>query len=262
MTQVDPSKMSATAPPLFHIDQLPVFDTDPEVKNGHRFVGLNSRDSRSRPFHLLRTTLSKRLKEKNYRLVGITSATPAAGKSFLSMNLAASLARVVEPPVFLVDLDLRRASLASDIGMEVNRGIHDFLAGEEQDLASIAVQISDSNVVLMPTKKVSSNTAEMMAGPHFDTLIEKLRNQTGESTIFFDLPPAFANDDTMLILEKLDSYVIVVDSGKTNRRQIEEMLRVLDPVPCAGTILNRYSGGFGDRYGYGYGASSYDKYYE
>lgn len=262
MSQVDPPRMSETASPLFRLDQLPVFDADPEVKRGHRFVGLNSRDSRSRPFHLLRTTLSKRLKEKEYRLVGITSATPAAGKSFLSMNLAASLARVVEPPVFLVDLDLRRASLAADIGMDVDRGINDFLTGEEQDLASIAIQISDSNVVLLPTRQVSSNTAEMVAGPKFENLIEILRNQTGKSTVFFDLPPAFANDDTMLILEKLDSYVVVVDSGKTNRRQVQEMLRVLDPVPCAGTILNRYIGGFGDRYGYGYGSSSYNKYYE
>ncbi|MEH6757973.1 MAG: CpsD/CapB family tyrosine-protein kinase [Parasphingorhabdus sp.] len=260
MSQADLTKMSEKA--AIRVDELPIFAPDLDAVHEYQFIGLNNRDSRSRPFHLLRTTLSKRLKEKNYRLVGITSATPAAGKSFLSMNLAASLAQVVDDPVFLVDLDLRRASLARDIGLDVNRGISDFLTGDVSDLPSIAIRIEGSNLTLFPTKRVSNNTAELVSGTNFDHLINSLREQTGQSIILFDLPPAFANDDTMLILEKLDSYIMVVDSGETNRRQVQDMLVMLDPVPCAGTILNRYRGGFGDSYGYGYGASSYTKYYD
>ena len=126
----------------------------------------------------------------------------------------------------------------------------------------MGIRIEGSKLTMFPTKRVSNNTAELVSGKNFDNLIESLRNQTGQSIILFDLPPAFANDDTMLILEKLDSYIMVVDSGKTNRRQVQEMLAMLNPVPCAGTILNRYRGGFGDSYGYGYGASSYKKYYD
>lgn len=260
MSQVDANNIPDKI--QFDVDGLPVFVPDIDALHEHQFVGFNSRDSRSRPFHLLRTTLSKNLKEKNYRLVGITSATPAAGKSFLSINLAASLAQVADDPVFLVDLDLRRASLAKDIGLVVDRGISDFLTGDVLDLASMGIRIQGSDMALLPTKRVSNNTAELVSGTNFDNLIHSLRDQTGKSIILFDLPPAFANDDTMLILEKLDSYIMVVDSGKTNRRQVQEMLSMLNPVPCAGTILNRYRGGFGDSYGYGYSASSYKKYYD
>ncbi|WP_339693398.1 CpsD/CapB family tyrosine-protein kinase [uncultured Parasphingorhabdus sp.] len=260
MSQTDTPQMLPKT--QLQVEELPVFVPDLDAMHEYQFVGLNNRDSRSRPFHLLRTTLSKSLKEKNYRLVGITSATPAAGKSFLSMNLAASLAQVADDPVFLVDLDLRRASLAKDIGLVVDRGISDFLNGDVSDLSSIGVRIEGSELTLFPTKRVSNNTAELVSGTNFDYLIDSLRSQTGQSIILFDLPPAFANDDTMLILEKLDSYIMVVDSGKTNRRQVQEMLSILNPVPCAGTILNRYRGGFGDSYGYGYSASSYKKYYD
>lgn len=260
MSEANLPKNSDKAP--LCIDELPVFSPDSAAIPDHRLIGLNSRDSRSRAFNLLRTTLSKRLKEKNYRLVGITSATPSAGKSFLSMNLAVSLARVADEPVFLVDLDMRRASLARDIGMDVDRGISDFLTGEVSDLASIGVNIEGVKLTLFPTKHISSNTAELVAGANFDHLIDLLRQQTEESIVLFDLPPAFANDDTMLILEKLDSYIMVVDSGKTNRRQVQEMLDILHPVPCAGTILNRYHGGLADSYGYGYGESAYAKYYD
>src|SRR3546814_11034631 len=71
---------------------------------------------------LLRTSFAKRTKEDGHRLIGITSATPAAGKSFLSMNLDSSLARVVDEPVFLVDHDIWRSSLADDIGLVPERG--------------------------------------------------------------------------------------------------------------------------------------------
>ncbi|MGB5078346.1 MAG: CpsD/CapB family tyrosine-protein kinase [Sphingorhabdus sp.] len=244
------------------LDMLPIFSPADTAIKEHLIVGLDNRDSRSRPFNLLRTTLAKRLKEKSYRLVGITSATPSAGKSFLSMNLAASLSRVSDDPVVLVDLDLRRASLAEEIGMEVDLGVSDYLKGEVSDLSSIGKRIEGAELMLFPTKRVSNNTAELVTGPGFDHFISQLRDQTGQSIVLFDLPPAFANDDTMLILERLDAYVMVVDSGKTNRRQVQEVLAMLEPVPCAGTILNRYNGGFADNYGYGYGSSAYAKYYD
>ena len=241
---------------------LPVFTPDNNVLTEQLIVGLDSRDSRSRAFNLLRTTLAKRMKETGHRLVGITSATPSAGKSFLSMNLAASLSKVSEDFVVLVDLDLRRASIAEGVGMQVKRGVSDFLAGEVSDLASIGSRINDSQLVLFPTKQVAKKTAELLSGPIFEKLIADLRQNTGDSVVFFDLPPAFANDDAMLILEQLDAYVMVVDSGKTNAKQVQDVLAMLNPVPCIGTVLNRYNGGFADDYGYGYGSSAYAKYYD
>ena len=253
---------SITGQSPMKIESLPVFAPDTGVLSDHLIVGLDSRDSRSRAFNLLRTTLAKRMKEKGHRLVGITSATPAAGKSFLSLNLAASLSRVSEEDVILVDLDLRRASIADGIGMQVKRGVSNFLDGEVSNLSLIGSRVQDTQLVLFPTKQVAKNTAELLTGPNFEKFISDLRRDTGDSVIFFDLPPAFANDDAMLILSQLDAYVMIIDSGKTNAKQVQEVLAMLHPVPCIGTVLNRYNGGFADNYGYGYGSSAYAKYYD
>jgi len=253
---------SITAQLPMKLVNLPVFTPDSIVLSEHLIVGLDSRDSRSRAFNLLRTTLAKRIKEKGHRLVGITSATPSAGKSFLSMNLAASLSKVSEDFVVLVDLDLRRASIAEGIGMQVKRGVSDFLTGEASDLTSIGSRIDDTQLIIFPTKRVAKNTAELLSGPIFEQFVADLRQDTGDAIVFFDLPPAFANDDAMLILEQLDAYVMVVDSGKTNAKQVQDVLAMLNPVPCIGTVHNRYNGGFADNYGYGYGASAYAKYYD
>jgi Mrp family chromosome partitioning ATPase len=146
--------------------------------------------------------------------------------------------------------------------MQVKRGISDFLTGEVSNLSLIGSRIEDTQLVLFPTRRVAKHTAELLSGPNFEKLIADLRQDTGNAFIFFDLPPAFANDDAMLILEQLDAYVMVVDSGKTNTKQVQEVLAMLDPVPCIGTVLNRYNGGLADNYGYGYGSSAYAKYYD
>ena len=68
----------------------------------------------------------------------------------------------------------------------------------------------------------------------------------------------------MLIMKELDGYILVAESGVSTKRQIREVIRLLEPAPCFGTILNRYQGGFADSYGYGYGygSSNYAGYYE
>jgi len=244
------------------LGNLPVFAPEKSSINTQKLVGFDSHDIRARPFNLLRTSLAKKLKENSLRLVGTTSATPAAGKSYLSLNLASSLARVTEQPVFLVDLDLRRASLAEEIGLETEHGIESFLEGEISDLTLVGHRIEGTQLGLFPTVRRQRNTAELLASERFAQMIDIFRDKSEASIVLFDLPPAFANDDAMISLEHLDGYLLVVDSGRTTRKHVQDVLAMLHPTPCVGSILNRYNGGFADSYGYGYGNANYGKYYE
>lgn len=227
----------------------------------HHIVGFNSRDKRGRAFTLLRTRLAKQLSQSAYRLVGITSPSPASGKSFLSLNVAAALARVVGRPVALVDLDLRRGSIAEELGISVEAGVTDFLEGAAVSLYEIGQTIEGTNLSVFPTRKAVGSSAELLASHRFDDLVDQFRQHAQEPLVIFDMPPVFAGDDTMLSMQGLDCYVLVVDSGKTTRRQLEEAVAMLQPAPCVGTVLNRFRGGIYDTYGYGPGRSAYDKYY-
>lgn len=240
---------------------LPVVAPDGDTLIHHNIVGFNSRDSRARPFNLLRTRFAKQISNQGLRLIGITSATPSAGKSFLSLNLAASLARVSETPVFLVDLDLRRGSVAEELGVEVETGVSDFLEGKVDSLGKVGWRIDDTKLAIFPTNPVTTNSAELVAGERFDEMMDQLRHRSSDAIILFDMPPAFASDDAMLSLQGMDGYVLIVDSGVTSRRQVRDTMVMLEPTPCVGTILNRYRGGISDSYGYGYGYSAYSRYY-
>lgn len=225
-------------------------------------ICFNNRAIEARAFNLLRTSLSKRLKAAGHRVIGVTSAAPDAGKSFLTINLGAALAHVSDGPIFLVDLDLRRASLAPSIGLEPATAVNDYLAGETTDIINAGVRVQDTPLVVFPASRARKPPAELLTGERLGAMFSALRALSEKATVLVDLPPVFADDDAMLIAEHLDAYLLVVDAGRTTKKQVKEALAMMQPISCIGTVLNRYQGGLMDPYGYGYGYGSYAQYYK
>jgi len=257
MADADPS--SRTAPPSLDLARLKTTALNREHLAEHKIVGSNSRDSRSRAFNLLRTRLTNVFSGHGPHLVGLTSATPGAGKSFLSVNLAMSLAKVAEELVILVDLDLRRGSVAAELGLEVTHGGVSGLLQGQATLQQIAVRVDGSPLAVLPTDIVTQESAELLVGERFAGMMAALRGQAPSTIVLFDLPPVFANDDAMLSIGSLDGYILVVDSTETSKAHVKEAMSMLDPAKCLGTVLNRYNGAIFDKYGYA--SEDYGKYY-
>lgn len=228
----------------------------PEI--GPKLVGFESKDARSRPFNLLRAQLIKKLAESGGRLIGITSPAPNAGKSFVASNLAASMSQLSNRRTVLVDLDLRRATIADIFGLEGPEGMTEYLLGDELTLSQIGRRIGTSNLVVYPTFPAQVNSAELMVGDRLLDLVARARALGDDAIVIVDLPPVFANDDAMLVAEHLDGILLVVEQGVTTKKQLQSAMQLLHPTPILGTIFNRFTGGSGDPYGYG---GKYDGYY-
>jgi protein-tyrosine kinase len=229
----------------------------------HGVYGFNSRDRRSRPFNLLRSQVSKIMQANGWRTLGITSATPQVGKSFIAANLAASLSRVPTSHTLLFDLDLRRGSIARTFDINPGAGIEAFLAGQVDTLADAAHEVEGGQLTIFPSFLSEESSAELLSGARMQTLVEAMKQLPENVVCVCDLPPAFANDDAAIALRSIDAYLFVVEEGRTTARQVRDAMSLLAPAPCIGTVLNNYNGGLGsDDYGFGYGSQrGYDAYY-
>ncbi|MHA6723759.1 CpsD/CapB family tyrosine-protein kinase [Sphingomonas sp. RS2018] len=246
--------MAQSAPPLITPSTaVRSLEMSKRELDERRIVGFHSRDARSRPYHLLRTQIAKIMARNNWRMIGVTSATPAAGKTFTSVNLAAAIAPTAQSTVVLCDLDLRRGSIAEMMHIVPEPGLTDYLEERIDDPLDTALRVNDTQLVVIPTIASGKSSSELIASPRFGSLMAGMRAMAPDTRIVCDLPPVFASDDTMLCMQYLDAYLLVVDHGISTASQVEEAVRLLDPVPCIGTVLNRYKGGFADPYGYGYG---------
>ena len=230
----------------------------------HRGVfGFNSRDRRSRSFNLLRAQVIKLMNARGWKRLGITSATPAVGKTFIASNLSASLSRVPDRRTLLFDLDLRRGSVAQQYDMHEQLGIEAYLADDLDTLALVGRAVAGSGLIVYPSYPVSVSSAELLAGSRMRGLIDAMGRLPDDCLCICDLPPAFANDDAAIVLGQIDAFLLVVEEGKTTARQVRDAIKLLAPAPCLGTVLNRYNGTIGgDDYGFGYwNRSGYDAYY-
>lgn len=225
--------------------------------------GFNSRDRRSRPFNLLRSQVLKIARTNNWRIIGVTSATPDVGKSFIASNLAASMSRIPDQQTLLFDLDLRRSSIAKRFGLEEGAGIGDYLGGNIDSLDSVGRKVEGTNLTVFPAYSAVRHSAEVLASNRMKRLVEAMRGLGDHCVCICDLPPAFANDDASIVLEQIDAYLLVVEEGKTTKRHVTDAIELLKPAPCLGTVLNRYHGSIGgDDYGFGYWSQRYyDSYY-
>lgn len=253
------ASVAATGPLAGPVEEVQLINV---VQRG--VFGFNSRDQRSRPFNLLRSQIVKQMKVNGWKRLGITSATPAVGKTFIASNLSASLSRVPEQRTLLFDLDLRRGSVGTQYDLKDQPGIESYLAGDIDTLAPVGRAIAGSNLVIYPSFPLTDrSSAELLAGARMRTLIDAMGDLPDDCLCICDLPPAFANDDASIVLEQIDAYLLVVEEGKTTARQVRDAIKVLAPAPCIGTVLNRYNGVIGgDNYGFGYWSQGkYDAYY-
>ena len=216
--------------------------------------GFDSRDIRSRPFNLLRSRILKLNRAHGWRIFGVVSATPGVGKSFVASNMAAALSRTPSLTTYLMDLDLRRGSIAENFRFQPEMGIRAYLEEEENSFGLCVPE--GERLLIVPTDASRSHSAELLATERMEQLVQAVRGLPKETIVICDLPPVFANDDAAIVASKLDAYLLVVEDGRSTKKQIRDSIKVLSPAPCAGVVLNRYHGGVvSDSYGYSYGAT-------
>lgn len=249
---------SLELPPVASLETITVETGDDAP---HNLVGLLSGDIRSRPFGLLRGQVLKEAGRLNARLIGVTSAAPGAGKTFVSSNLAAALGRISGQQVYLLDLDLRRPAIAERFGLVVEKGMEAYFDGSTDDLAALGRRVEGTGLGVFATRRLDPYPGELLGGERLDDLIAAMRRLPSTAIVICDLPPAFVGDDALTVIGKLDAYIHVVDEGITPKRQAEELRSMMKPATCLGVVLNRYNGRWNDSYGYA-SARQYARYYD
>ena len=221
--------------------------------------GFDSRNASSRSFNLIRSKLVALQRERGWRMLGVVSATPNVGKSFISANLAAAMSRDPRFQTYLLDLDLRRGTIRHIFDTSPESSLVDYLEGSVPSDILHGFVPKGQDLIIIPSAAGEVHSAELLAGERATALFRAMRNSDERNYFICDLPPVFANDDASIIMESLDGYVIVAQDGKTTAREVEAAADMLGHERLAGVVLNKYRGGLVSE---GYGIEErYAQYY-
>jgi protein-tyrosine kinase len=186
----------------------------------------------------LRSKVLHGLAQKGWKRIAVTSPTHGCGKSFVATNLALSLARRPASRTALLDLDLRRPSLASLLGLAEAPELADFLTGE-QPLEAIFRRFGKTLALGLNSAPVEM-AAEMLHGPDAAISLSAMVEQLDPEVAIFDMPPALGTDDLLAIAPSVDAVLLVVDGTKTTPAEVRACERLFEGrIPLLGVVLNR-----------------------
>lgn len=241
---------------LFHKKVTPLTETKVVVKEG-------SRDVVNEAFRVLRTNLEFVSGENGKgQVILMTSFNPGSGKTFLTVNIAATLA-IKGKRVLVIDGDLRRGSTSVYVGSP-HHGLSNYLAGKVEHIEDVIVPASETvRFDVLPIGTIPPNPTELLAGERLQTLLADFR--TRYDYILIDCPPIELVADTHIIGKYADRTIFVVRAGLLERSMLPELevLYTEHKFKNMAVLLNGTEGNgsyrYGYRYGYhyGYGSSYY-----
>lgn len=162
---------------------------------------------------------SMRLKEKKTsQIITVSSALHNEGKSFITANLAISLAQL-KRKVVLIDADLRRPSQSTYFSLSAQNGLIDLLS-LKKDLAQVVVKSVYPNLDVISAGFSGPDSTELISSQKFRLLIEHLRNDY--EYIVIDTPPTFAVVDAAIISSFADIPVLVSSFRNTRKADLYE----------------------------------------
>ncbi len=214
-------------------------------------------------FRSLRATLSLLGKESDRRTYLFTSPLPGEGKTFNSANYAASLAQQ-GLRTLLVDLDLRRPMVETFFMGKSSRlpGMTDYFLGRKKFEEVWQQNKKTAKLCWIPAGSSVPNPAELLMQADFAHFLKEALAHFDR--VIIDTAPILPVSDTLLLADKVQTVVLVVQSCKTSRKAVARSIQLLKNAnaPIAGLILNLLPNRLMNGYYYSYyqGYYGYSRY--
>lgn len=204
-------------------------------------------------FRTLRTNLqylNTGGKEKGVTFL-MTSSMSGEGKTFVSLNLASSLAALGKQVVIL-ELDLRKPKLSEYMGIAKNKGITNYLTGKMNEMDIVKPTMIE-NLYLVSSGAVPPNPAELLAGDKIQQLIEIY--QKSFDYVILDTPPIGLVSDALLLSPVVDVCFYLVRHEVTHRNQLDRLRELAQQkrFKSLNVLFNGINYKNSKEYGYGYG---------
>ena len=186
----------------------------------------------------LRLTIERLARARDMKVIAISSPAAGDGKTVTAINLAGALARGAEERVLLIDADLRRPSVARQLGMtDAHVGLADALSDEGTSVVSVVRRLDAYNLDVIPAGTPRAGISQILRSPRLDAFLKEARQRY--AYIVLDTPPLLPVFDSALLAKSVDGVLMVVAANRTPRKLLGEALNMLDASTVLGIVFNR-----------------------
>jgi len=191
---------------------------------------------------------------KNSNLIMVSSSKPNEGKTFISINLALSIALEQDKTVLLVDADVLRPSVNRELGLEQTHGLIEYLLGQHDSIGDMLYSTNVDKLKVIPAGEPHHLSNELLASDRMAALAHELAERYPDRVVIFDCPPLIGVTETPVLANLMGQAVIVAEESKTLIADVKKATEPLNEDMAVGIVLNKAIRSHKDMYGYyGYG---------
>lgn len=203
----------------------------------------------------LRTSLHFAMMEARNNVLMISGASPNAGKTFVSSNLAAVISQTGKKVLF-IDTDMRKGNTHKLFNENNTNGLSDILSGKVEINRALK-KVASGGFDFISRGMAPPNPAELLMHRRFGELL----NWASENydIVVLDTPPILAVTDAAIIGNYVGTTLLVARFELNTAKEIEVSVKRFEQagVTVKGCILNGVVKKASSYYGYGYSHYGY-----
>lgn len=186
----------------------------------------------------------------NANRIMVTSALAGEGKTYVSLNLAMSLASEVDANVLLVDADASRPAILDRLGLSPAKGLLDLLVDPALPIESVVLGTNIERLSILPAGTQQTHATELLASDAMSRLVERLATGDPGRIVLFDTPPLLAASESRVLAAHMGQVIMVIAADDTPQGSVTDALASVENCPVVVTLLNKASpSGAGNYYG-------------
>jgi protein-tyrosine kinase len=186
-------------------------------------------------------------------LIVITSALPGEGKTFVSINLALSIAAELDRTVLLVDADVARNGVAQALEVKYEVGLTNILERGSVHVEDTVMQTNIESLSLLLSGRMVPNIDALIASDKMARVMRELAVYDPNRIVIVDAPPVHAGTEASVLARMAGQVLVVIEEDKTPQAAVMNSLHQLKGCESVNLILNKARRRLSDQAMYGYG---------
>ena len=186
-------------------------------------------------FKGLRAKIEYKIDMAEIKSIAVSSSIAGEGKTLTSINLAVNMANTGRKKVLLLDMDIRKGSIAQRLGIRGRMGLSEYLlGGASQD--SIIQKTSNPWLYIITSGKRMESPNDLLAGSKFRTLLIDLQSRF--DLVIVDTPPILPVPDAVTISEQVGGFILLFRLKHTPHYMFRQALEDLGEDKLIGVVVN------------------------
>jgi len=201
-------------------------------------------------FRTLRTNIKFSSAGGEINIIAITSCSPGEGKSTITSNLAAMMAKGGKK-VVIVDCDLRKPTIHRKFSMSNFRGLTDILV-QDKEIEDVVTDTRVSNLCVIPSGPLPPNPSELLGSKITKEVFKELSEEF--DMVLIDTPPVLYVSDAQIISSIAQGTILVASYGKTEKKDLAAAKEIIEKAggKILGVVINKIQNEYNEGYDYYY----------